>query len=123
LDALSQDDDVVDSVEAQLLLRETYQTVMGIYSHVTRHKEPRPMALFAAHPNESTKETSRRFRRMHQFSEAKVMDIFGVSWDKFQEMPFPEAELLLSVARDRNRIDAENQAGGIPKLPMGIDKK
>jgi hypothetical protein len=38
-------------------------------------------------------------------------------------MPFPEAELLLSVARDRNRIDAENQAGGVPPLPMGIDKK
>lgn len=122
-DALSQDDEVLSSIDAQLLLQETYHTVMGVYDHLTVRSEPRTMALFAMHPNESTKETSRRFRRMHQFSEARVFETFGVSWDKFQELPFPEAEMLLNVSRDRNRINAENQASGIPPNPLGINAK
>lgn len=114
LDRYQYDDEVVDSYEAQSLLRATYHTTMGIFDHTK--SDISPLALFVVHPNEDTKLTSRRFRRMIQYDEAKILTNYGVSWIEFQQLPLPEAELLIIASRERSMFNAKNQQLGLEPL-------
>jgi hypothetical protein len=115
--------DKTDSLEMQFLLRQTYQTVMGIHDHI---KTDNPLALVVVHPNEDTRLTNRRYRRMHQFEESKILTNFGVNWKDFEQMPLHEAETLLTASRERSRLNALNQQlslEGAVNLPDSPGKK
>ena len=114
LDRYQNDDEVVDNYEAQSLLRATYQTTMGIFDHTKSNISS--VALFLVHPNEDTRLTSRRYRRMIQYEEAKVLTNYGVSWNEFQQMPLPEAELLITASRERSLFNVKNQQLGLEPI-------
>lgn len=53
---------------------------------------------------------------MIQYEEAKVLTNYGVSWNEFQQMPLPEAELLITASRERSLFNVKNQQLGLEPI-------
>ena len=118
LDRYEKDERVVTNIEAQTLLRATYQTTMGIFDHT--QEDVSPIALFLVHPNEDTARTGRRYRRMIQYEESKVLANFGVSWVEFEKLTLPHAEMPMTASRERSLFNVKNQQLGLEATHTGL---
>jgi len=80
-----------NGIEAEILLRERYDTWHGIYDfdHAARDpsKSNRPFALVALHDKEDYLKQSALYRLMHRFVLYKVKDRTGMSWMEFINQP------------------------------------
>lgn len=113
---LQRDDaDAISYIEADQLLRQAYQTVMGIHDY---DKDPDVFNIVAAHANEDTFLTSRRCRRMQEYYHASVNDVLHLNWSEFQKLPVPEADQAIAMSRMIKRIHSENQLLAINSHPQ-----
>lgn len=74
------------SSDAQLLLRDSYETTFGIYNHEV-DDPARPMALMAMHPAEDSSTGSLLYERIEQFGEKQVPKWYGLSLKDFLSLP------------------------------------
>lgn len=85
------------STDAQLVMRDAYETTVGIYNH-NRDERERPLALVAFQPSEDTSKTSHLYERIRQFRIRNVPKHFGLSLVDFMSLPTDIAEFVLEEA-------------------------
>ena len=94
-------------VLARQYLLEQYETRYGVFDHDASKD---PLALVYFNESESAVIGSLLQRRMTQYREREVKDIFGLSWSEFLARPHFEVELMLDecdkVLNERSRADA-----------------
>jgi len=80
-----------DGVAAQILLREKYDTLYGIFDfdHSARNlrESSKPFALVARHEKERYTVHSDLYRMMQRFIKFKIKDRTGMSWSEFIQQP------------------------------------
>lgn len=102
-------------------MREQYEQSYGIFDHELMG-ESRPMALVAAHPKEDVGEFSALYRAIWRFNHHGIHAKFGLSIDKFLELPHDIVEMIYQIATmetvrkgkvlDDGLRELEKQAGG-----------
>lgn len=92
------------STDAQMVLREAYETTYGIYNHNDK-TAPRPLALVAMHPSENATVGSTLYERIDQFVELAVIKHFGLSLIEFFELPTDIAKRVLEIAQVRQEAE------------------
>lgn len=92
----------IDSYTAQLLLRETYETMYRIFDHdnprLTKH---RPFGIVAQHPKEDVTNYSLLYRTIYRYSQYDIYQQFGLNVDEFLELPHELTELLFKIAMEK----------------------
>lgn len=98
------------STDAQLLLRDRYESLHGIYNHATNN--PHPFALVLKNWNEDNVTGGPLHERINQYVDHQILRHFGLSLDEFLNRPTYMCELLLKIASERNRKETPvvNQA-------------
>ena len=91
---------VLCSTDAQLVLRERYETVYGIHNH-DDIAIPRPLAPVAMQWAEDSFNGSLKYERIEQFSDYNVTKYFNLSWTEFCNLPVDEARKILEVSLKR----------------------
>ena len=89
------------STDAQLLMRDRYETMHGIYNHEVGN--PHPFALVLKHWNEDNVLGGPLHERINQYVDHQILRHFGLSLDEFLDKPTYMCDLLLQMASDRNR--------------------
>jgi len=91
---------VLCSTDAQLVLRERYETTYGIYNH-DDIAVPRPFAPIAMQWSEDSCDGSLKYERIEQFSDFNIYKYFGLNWVQFCDLPVDEARKILEVSLKR----------------------
>ncbi len=100
----------VGSVDAQLLLRDSYETTYGIYDH-NQPAAAHPFALILQHWNENTVTLGPMHERMRQYIDGQILKYFGLPFDQFMELPTYVIEMMLTetmarVKKEQPFVDA-----------------
>lgn len=74
------------SSDAQLLLRDTYETLYGIYNHEADNPA-RPLAVMGMHAAEDAHTGSLLYERIEQFGEKEVFQFYGLNLVQFLDLP------------------------------------
>ena len=107
------------STDATIMSTMHYDSYYGIFDH-RRHEEQRPMGLMATHPAEDVFFTHPLFECARNWRKGRIHELFGISFDKYIELPHPAIEMLTELANEFNReqvdlaeqIAREAAAGG-----------
>lgn len=86
--------------DAQLLLRDSYETMFGIYNHETAPLD-RELAIMAMHPAEDAHTDSLLYERIEQFGQKQVTKYFGLSLTEFLEYP---RDLVFKVLEECEKL-------------------
>lgn len=92
------------STNAQLLLREAYETTYGIVNHELPAVKKRPLALVAFQWPEDSTSGCRLYERMDQYHDCSILKWFGLPWDRWIEQPRDVCEEQLKKGK---KWDAE----------------
>lgn len=100
----------MDSLTAKLLLRESYETIYGIFDH-ERFSDQRPLALVAMHPKENASSHSRLYNTVQRFYNSDIYSATGLSLTDFLNLPREYVELLFAMHTKRalSRTPSINQ--------------
>lgn len=93
------------STDAQLLLRDSYETLYGIYNHAGAEGLD-PLALVMMNPSENTVLRGPLRVRMKEYIDKGIQKYFGMSFDKFIDQPTYVIELMLIEANERIEKEA-----------------
>lgn len=89
----------VNSVDAEIMMRDFYEHEFGIYPHLSANKK-RPLASVAIHPAENTIEHSLLEEAIRTFIKHNIGDMFKLSLLEFLELPMDVVQILIRVASD-----------------------
>ena len=92
------------STDTQLLLMEQYEKTYKICDH-DMYGLTRPLALIAMHPSEDTSTNSALHDMIDKFADLNVYKYFGLSFDKFLELPSETVNKVLEVCAKRNKVE------------------
>lgn len=96
--------------EAQCLMMDTYETVMGIFNHAPGpHKHARPLAAIALHPSESHLGI-RGVNTLIEIFINKDIHKYGITLSEFLDLPHEQITKLIDVvdrkaSRESEQID------------------
>lgn len=107
----------LDSLTGQLLLRESYEDMYGIFDH-TRFSKHRPLALVAMHPKENPTSHSRLYNTIQRFCNSDINATTGLSLKEFLDLPREYVDLLFRVSTAR----AQTQTPGVSQAIRDIQK-
>ena len=79
---------------------------MGIFDHTVSNN---PIDLVKVHDNDNFELMTRRCRRMHEYHDCGVYDVFKLDFIQFEQLPVPKAQQMLSMAKKIRRIESTNQ--------------
>lgn len=96
--------------DTAIVLREKYETLLGIYNHDHPPGPPRPLASIAMHWAEDASGGSLLYERIEQFEERKIHQRFGLSLTEFFELPRDVCRKIMEVAGER--IKEESKVAG-----------
>lgn len=120
IDELLQRVGKIDSITAQLILRDAYEVAFGIYNH--KQPDPmRPLALVAMHPKENVSEYSELYNEIRRF-DRHDMARAGYSLLEYLSLPRELAHLLIRTRTERARgdlIKAQAAADALNELDRG----
>lgn len=102
----------LNSTEAAIVLRDTYDLTYGIFDH--EHDLSRPLALVGKHEREDTTEYGALYRVIYQFNTYEVNKNWGLNLSEFLELPREIGRLLL-------RISSENSERSLQPTKAQID--
>lgn len=88
---------------ARLLALHQYETSFGLYDHNHSDESRHPLALVRMHPQEDAWTGSFMVERMKQFEERNVHGRFGMSFDRFLELPRHAVLEMLNISAKRER--------------------
>jgi hypothetical protein len=93
------------STDAQLLLRDRYETSYGIFNHEVKGKEAgeHPFALILHNWNEDVITNGPLHERIEQYLEYQILKHFGLSVNEFLDNPTFMCDLYIKIASERNR--------------------
>lgn len=98
------------SAQAQLLIRDSYETTHHIFDHNSELGQD-PMALIRMHWSEDMVTNGRLHQWLRKFAERNIGQIFNTSLSEFLEQPTYMCELMYEVAGDKGiQQNAEAQA-------------
>ena len=86
----------IDSISAQLLLREAYEVSYQIFDHDA--DSTHPWALVMDHPKENYTEYGTLYRTIHGFHFRDIHKKFGLNLTEFLELPREIVELVIHIA-------------------------
>ncbi len=92
----------LDSISAQLVLRDAYDIDYGIYDHL--NDRSRPLALAARFDKEDYHEYGGLYRAIYQYNVNEIYKRWGYTVDQFLALPREIHRLILRItAEDANR--------------------
>lgn len=102
-------DRCIVSTDAQLLLRDRYETTHGIFNHDTPGigGGDHPLALVLHHWNEDTITNGVLRERVEQYLDNQIQKHFGLSIDEFLDNPTYVCDLYIKIAGDRARRESD----------------
>jgi hypothetical protein len=93
------------STDAQMVLRDRYETSFKIYDHNEKAGD-HPFALIMMNWNEDTVTAGSLHERMVQYIDRDIQKYFGISFNEFIEQPTYVIAMQLDIAEDRIRKEA-----------------
>lgn len=100
----------LDSISAQLVLRDAYDTDYGLYDHV--NDRSRPLALVGKQDKEDYHEYGGLYRAIYQFHVNEVHKNWGYTLSEFLELPRELHRLILRICSEdaaRSLISTDKQ--------------
>jgi hypothetical protein len=102
------------STDAQIALRDSYETSFGIYRHDAPNLDD-PFALIRMHWSEDTVTGSRLHERMSEYLDADIGKFFNLSFNEYIDNPtyicdFMFQEARRRISREKPVIDALQDA-------------
>lgn len=102
----------LDSITAQMLLREAYETSYHIYNHDAA--DANPLAMVTHHHKEEVSEYGALYRTFYNYRVKDVYKYWGLSITEFLELPREFTDLMMRIideeaARDKQRLDAAEE--------------
>jgi len=94
------------STDAQMLLRDRYETFFNIYNHDNPIADNHPFALIRKNWNENVVDGNRYEERLKQYIDFDIQKYFGISIDEFLDRPRHEVESLIKIAVERIKKEA-----------------
>ena len=91
-----------DSYTAQLVLRERYETLHGIFNHddpVLAKKHP--LALVEAHPKEDSFSYSMVNHYLNRFRDYGIFKEWGYTFTTFMDLPMPYIQKIFAIEQRR----------------------
>ena len=85
----------ISSHEADILLKDLYETHYGIYDHISSN---RPLGSVAIHPNEDNGEGSLLYESIENFSNTRIYEKFGLNLLEFLSLPNDICLKILKVS-------------------------
>jgi hypothetical protein len=107
---------VLQASDARVVLREAYEQTYHIYDH--DRVESSPLAIVAMHPSENPFQDSLLAERMKDFARKKIGKWFNMSFTEFIRQPRADVEMMLEVASELNRTDANDTDDIVRKLGL-----
>lgn len=101
---------VLDSISAQLLLRDAYDTDYGLFDHA--NDTSRPLALVGRHVREDYHEYGGLYRAIYQFNVNEIHKNWGYTLTEFLELPREFHRLILRICSEdaaRSTIPIDKQ--------------
>jgi len=95
----------LDSIDAQLLLRELYDSDYAIGYH---NNPQRPLSLVGLQPKETVGPYTRERRLYHRYATLKIHELFGLSIERFLAQPREKVEWMLEIAEERGAVENRN---------------
>lgn len=108
----------IKSIEAQILLRESYETIYGIYNHDVNDPE-HPLALVEFHEAEDNTTGSLLHERLDMFAQKQVHKWFGISWPEFVAQPTDLCLRMLEIAGKKQDAEDSTTTGVLAQLGGG----
>ncbi len=93
------------STDAQMVLRDQYETTYGIYDH-TAAENDHPFALIMMNDSEDTVTQGALHDRMAQYLDCDINKYFGLSFQEFIDQPTYVIVMQLEMAQERIRKEA-----------------
>lgn len=93
------------STDAQMVLRDQYETTYGIYNHAVPEND-HPFALIMMNDSEDTVTHGALHDRMTQYLDCDIHKYFGLSFLEFIEQPTYVIVMQLELAQERIRKEA-----------------
>lgn len=93
------------STDAQMVLRDQYETTYGIYDH-TAPENDHPFALIMMNDSEDTITQGALHDRMTQYLDCDINKYFGLSFQEFIDQPTYVIVMQLEMAQERIRKEA-----------------
>lgn len=124
LETLLENSRKVDSITAQLILRDAYDVDYGIFDHV--NDRSRPLALVARHVKEDYCEYGGLYRAIYQYNVNEVGKRWNMSVVEFLNLPREFHRLILRIcAEDANRalLPTEQQIKNLREQQQQAGKK
>lgn len=100
----------LDSISAQLVLRDAYDIDYGIYDHV--NDRSRPLALVGRFDKEDYNEYGGLYRAIYQFNVNEVHKNWGFTLTEFLDLPREIHRLVLRICSEdaaRSLVPTEQQ--------------
>ena len=105
----------LDSIQAQIVLRDAYDTSYGIYDHSAQNPN-RPMALVGMHPAENTTYHSRLYNTIRRYKTYDIKTAFGLSLVEFLELPREISSFLLNLQAESKQSENSKQQRALDEL-------
>jgi len=93
------------STDAQMVLRDQYESTYGIYNHAAEGAD-HPFALILQHWCEDSVTHGSLHERMNQYIDLDIQKYFGLTFTDFIEQPTYVIQMQLEIAQERIRKEA-----------------
>lgn len=103
------------STDAQIVLRDRYETTFNIYNHAARGAD-HPFALILMNWNEDTITNGELHEKMNRYIDADIQKYFGIDFNTWIDQPTYVIELQLEVARTRIEKEGPGQRAALEAL-------
>jgi hypothetical protein len=90
----------IDSLSAQLMLRESYEQMYGLFDH-NRFSKAMPLAVVSMHPKENSSEYSPLYRMAYKYDQHDILKLTGLNYKEFLDLPREQCELWFKIAREK----------------------
>ena len=100
----------LDSIAAQLVIRDAYETQFGIFNHADPAASP--LALVEYRPKEDVSEYGGLYRTFYQYHLYEVNKEWGLSVDEFLSLPREYYSLILRISSEkaaRQTVETQKQ--------------
>lgn len=114
----------LDSISAQLVLRDAYDTDYGLYDHA--HDQSRPLALVGKHEKEDYQEYGGLYRAIYQFNVNEVHKTWGFTLTEFLDLPREIHRLVLRICSEdakRSILPLDKQIKQLETSRQQVPKK
>lgn len=112
----------MDSYTAQLLLRESYEQIYGLFNHDAPEATLRPLAVVAMHPKEDVANYSKLYRIMQRYVDHGIRELTGMNFQEFLQQPHELVERWFNIAFEKAKRETPKVDALTRQLAKGVGK-